>query len=302
MTLGVFAGLVTLQALLQKPLGQLVEAAFLLTRVRAVLSRIDDVLDTAGMSPGNLTLHGVRGELALSGVSFRYDAHAPPVCDDVHVRIHPGEKVAIVGRSGQGKTTLLRLFTGLLPPSEGQVSLDGVDMRTLSPETLASHVGVVLQEPFLIDDSVRANLTLGQPDLPESRLRWAARMAAVDHVIDALPQGYDTPLGEQGTRLSGGEKQRMALARALLRKPKVLVLDEATSSLDLDTEARVHANLRELACTRVLVAHRMETVRDADRILVVDAGKIVAEGRYEELRKRSSLFRALTQHMREMAS
>jgi ABC-type bacteriocin/lantibiotic exporter with double-glycine peptidase domain len=302
MTLGVFAGLVTLQGLLQKPLGQLVEAAFLLTRARAVLARIDDVLDTVRPARGEQVLREVRGELALEGVSFRYDPHAPPICCDVTVRIRPGEKVAIVGRSGQGKTTLLRLLTGLVEPSAGKVLLDGVDMRSLRAESLAEHVGVVLQEPFLIDDSVRSNLTLGQPDANERELRRATRLAAVDHVIDALPEGYDTRLGENGARLSGGEKQRLALARALVRRPKVLLLDEATSSLDLDTEARLHANLRALACTRVLVAHRMETVRDADRILVVEGGRVVAEGTFSTLLQCSSLFRALTEHMTEVAA
>ncbi len=302
MTVGVFAGLVTLQALLQKPLSSLMEAAFLLTRARAVLARIDDVLETEGSRPGSIELHAVRGELRLRRVSFRYDPHAPAICDDVNLTIRPGEKVAIVGRSGQGKTTLLRLLTGMLAPSAGEVLLDDVSLAEVAPHSLARHVGVVLQEPFLSDDTVRANLTLSQPDAPEQLVRWACQMACIDHVIDALPQGYDTPLGENGMCLSGGEKQRLALARALLRRPKVLLLDEATSSLDLETEARVHRNLSVLQCTRVLIAHRMETVRDADRVLVVEGGKVVQEGRYDELRQRPGMFQRLTQHLKEAVS
>ena len=295
-------GLVTLQALLQKPLSSLMEAAFLLTRARAVLARIDDVLETEGSRPGSIELHAVRGELRLRRVSFRYDPHAPAICDDVNLTIRPGEKVAIVGRSGQGKTTLLRLLTGMLAPSAGEVLLDDVSLAEVAPHSLARHVGVVLQEPFLSDDTVRANLTLSQPDAPEQLVRWACQMACIDHVIDALPQGYDTPLGENGMCLSGGEKQRLALARALLRRPKVLLLDEATSSLDLETEARVHRNLSVLQCTRVLIAHRMETVRDADRVLVVEGGKVVQEGRYDELRQRPGMFQRLTQHLKEAVS
>jgi ABC-type bacteriocin/lantibiotic exporter with double-glycine peptidase domain len=173
------------------------------------------------------------------------------------------------------------------------VLIDGVDLRSIAPESLARHVGVVLQEPLLLDDSVRANLTLSAPDASEQDLLFATRIACINERIARLRDGYETPLGAGAARLSGGERQRLALARALVRRPRILLLDEATSSLDLATEARVHQNLSELGCTRVIVAHRLATVRDADRILVIEGGKIVQQGSYQQLLQSSGLFAQL---------
>ncbi len=292
-TLGVFAGLITLQALLDRPLGSLLGALAGAVRARGALARLDDVLQAEAPAPGAARLPRCRGELCLQGVSYWPAQHGPALCDGLDLLIGAGEKIAIVGRMGQGKSTLLRLLTGLLPPSQGRVLLDGVPLSSLDPRTLAAHVGVVLQEPFLLNDSVRANLALAAPDAPESALRRAAQLACVDRVIEALPEGYDTVLGDDGVRLSGGERQRLALARALVANPRVLVLDEATSSLDLETEARLHQNLGRLGCTRILAAHRMETVRDADRILVIEQGRIVEQGTFERLRSGSGPFAQL---------
>jgi ABC-type bacteriocin/lantibiotic exporter with double-glycine peptidase domain len=293
MTLGVFAGLVTLQGLLHKPMASLVEAISVATRVRGVLSRIDDVLEAKARPAGERMVECVRGEITLEDVCFRYDSQGPLLCDQIELRISAGEKVAIVGRLGQGKTTLLRLIVGLLAPTRGRVLLDGVPLSEIAPSALARQIGVVLQEPFMLDESVRANLSLSWPDAPEESLRRAARIACIEHVIDALPDGFDTVLGDNAARLSGGERQRLALARALVSSPRVLVLDEATASLDLEAEARVHENLSSVGCTRVLVAHRMATVRDADRILVVDGGRIVEQGSFDSLRARGGPFAQL---------
>jgi ABC-type bacteriocin/lantibiotic exporter with double-glycine peptidase domain len=293
LTLGVFAGLVSLQALFHKPVASLVETFSMFSRAGAVLARMDDVLDEPAAAPGTHMLSAVRGSLELVDVSFSYEGRPTPVCEAVNLRIQAGERVAVVGRSGQGKSTLLRLLSGMLRPSSGRVLLDGIDLATIAPASLAEHVGVVLQEPFLLNDSVRANLAFGVPEAAETQIRSAARLACIDERICALPESYDTVLGENGARLSGGEKQRLALARALLRRPRVLLLDEATSSLDLPTEARLHRNLSELGCTRVLIAHRLETVRDADRILVFEAGRIVQQGSYEALRRIPGLFSSL---------
>lgn len=299
LTLGVFAGLVTLQGLIQKPMGSLVEALAATIRARGVLARIDDVLDAEATAEGAARIGEARGELAFEDVSFRYDAHGPLLCNQVSFRVAAGEKVAIVGRLGQGKTTLLRLIAGLLEPSSGQVTLDGVRLADVAPRELSRQMGVVLQEPFLMADTVRANLSLYWPEAPEAELWRAARLASVDEVIARLPAGLDTRLGDNGLRLSGGERQRLALARALVPSPRLLILDEATSSLDLPTEARVHANLAALGCTRVLVAHRMDTVRDADRILVVEGGRIVEEGAFEPLARGSGSFATLLRHHAE---
>jgi ABC-type bacteriocin/lantibiotic exporter with double-glycine peptidase domain len=201
--------------------------------------------------------------------------------------------VAIVGPSGAGKSTLARLLLGMHLPASGTVAFDGRDLRELELTKVRSQMGVVLQETFLFDDTIRANLSLKDEEVPLERLRAAARVACVDDVIDALPDGYGTRLGDNGNRLSGGQRQRLNLTRALVNDPAILLLDEATSALDLETERRVHESLASLGCTRILIAHRLATVQDADRILVLQAGRIVQEGTYEELAGREGLFRSL---------
>jgi ABC-type bacteriocin/lantibiotic exporter with double-glycine peptidase domain len=178
-------------------------------------------------------------------------------------------------------------------PASGTVAFDGRDLRELDLTKVRSQMGVVLQETFLFDDTIRANLSLKDEEVPLERLRAAARVACVDDVIDALPDGYGTRLGNNGNRLSGGQRQRLNLTRALVNDPAILLLDEATSALDLETERRVHESLASLGCTRILIAHRLATVQDADRILVLQAGRIVQEGTYEELAGREGLFRSL---------
>ena len=291
-SIGVFATLITLQGLLIRPLESALTALSVAARVRGALARIDDVLETPAQQSGDRELCDVRGEITLENVSFRYDSRGPLLCNRINLCVRPGEKLSIVGRVGQGKTTLLRLMSGLLTPTEGRVLVDGVALTELSPAALRRHMGVVLQDPFLFDDSVRANLSVSFVDASETELRRATEIACIEDVIDALPEGLDSVLGENGGRLSGGEKQRLGLARALVGAPAILILDEATSSLDLDLERRVHDNLRAVGCTRVLVAHRMETVKDADRIVVIEQGSIVEEGSYSALRH-GGLFAAL---------
>ena len=290
MTLGVLTGLLTLQGLVRKPLLALVEGISLIDRTRAVFARLDDVFGERAPQRPQQSAPCLSGRLELEQVSFRHAGQAQAVCQDLTLQIAAGEKVALVGRSGQGKSTLLRVVAGLLTPTQGRVLLDGVDLGQIERADLARQVGVVLQEPFLLNDSVRANLTLTAPDTPECDLREAARIACIDERITGLHQGYDTLVGEGGARLSGGERQRLALARALVRKPRLLLLDEATSSLDLATERQVHENLRALGCTRIVITHRLETVRDADRILVIDGGSVVQQGSFESLRRAPGLF------------
>jgi ABC-type bacteriocin/lantibiotic exporter with double-glycine peptidase domain len=292
-TLGVFAAFVTLQSLFTQPLASLVDALLVAIRAQGVLARVDDVFEARAPMTGHAALDAPRGEIVLEDVSFRYGEEGPLLCEGVTLKISAGEKVAIVGRLGQGKSTLLGLMTGLLSPTLGRVLLDGVPISELAPATLARTLGVVLQDPYLFDDTVRANLCLSWPDAPEAAVRRAAEAACVSHVIDALPEGFESRVGDNGLKLSGGERQRIALARALVPNPRVLILDEATSSLDLATEARVHRELSALGCTRVLIAHRMETVRDADRVLVFDRGRIVQSGTFEALRQQPGLFSEL---------
>jgi ATP-binding cassette subfamily B protein len=295
MTVGVFASFVTLQSLFQKPLQSVVDAFFELAYARGALARIDDVFQTTPVARGARVVREIAHGITFENVSYRYGPTSPWICEELNLTIRRGEKLAIVGRSGQGKSTFLKLLLGLVEPTQGRILVDGVPLSEVDRSTWLSTVGVVLQEPFFFHDTVRANLSLHNPNLPTELLCWAAQVACIDDVIQGLTHGYDTEIGENGRLLSGGQRQRLSLARALCRRPSLLVLDEATSSLDADTEARVHANLAALGCTRVLIAHRLDTVRDADRILVFEAGRIVQHGRFAELVRAPGLFQQMAQ-------
>jgi ABC-type bacteriocin/lantibiotic exporter with double-glycine peptidase domain len=201
--------------------------------------------------------------------------------------------IALVGPSGAGKSTLARLLLGMLQPNEGTVRFDGRELHQYHLEQLRRRMGVVLQENELLKDTILANIGLHDPALSLDAAKQAARLACVDHVIDALPLGYDTHLGQHGAQLSGGEQQRLCLARALAHEPAILVLDEATSALDVETEKRVHDNLSRLGCTRIVIAHRLATVRNADRILVLERGRLVQQGTFASLAARAGTFRDL---------
>ncbi|WLT33476.1 peptidase domain-containing ABC transporter [Geothrix sp. PMB-07] len=283
MTLGVFTAFLSLQALFLGPLESLLGALTDLQFLGSHLARLDDVLEHAQETSGTQDPGQLCGAITLEGVSFRYAEGSPWILKDINLAIRPGEKIALVGRSGAGKSTLARLLMGMLLPTAGRITFDGWDLRQLDLSKLRSQLGVVLQDSFLFDDMVRANLSLRDPNMPMERIRWAAGLAQVHEVIKRLPAGYKTRLGENGRTLSGGERQRLCLARAIASQPAILLLDEATSSLDLETEALVHANLAKLGCTRIVIAHRLETLKDADRILAMQDGAIVQQGTFEAL-------------------
>jgi len=292
-TLGTFVAFLTLVGLFKAPLASFTEALLQLQSLVVHLRRLDDVLETApepagGADPGRLS-----GAIELREVTCRYGREGPPALDRISLRIEAGSRVALVGPSGAGKSTLARLLLGLHRPDGGELRYDGRDLAELDFAKVRAQVGVVLQETFLFDDTVQANLALNAPDLPLERLRRAARMACLDEVLAALPEGYASRIGENGEQLSGGERQRLSLARALAHDPAILLLDEATSALDLATERRVQANLAGLGCTRIVIAHRLATVRDADRVLVLEAGRVVQDGRFEDLASEPGLFRRL---------
>jgi ATP-binding cassette, subfamily B, bacterial len=237
------------------------------------------------------------GEVRFDRVSFRYGANGSDAWTlrDIDLVVPAGTRAAIVGETGAGKTTLGYLIARLYEPQEGRVTIDGVDVRDATLESLAATVGVVSQETYLFHASVRENLRFACPEATDEEIENAARTARIHDLIVSLPDGYDTIVGERGYRFSGGEKQRMAIARTVLRNPPVLVLDEATSSLDTQTEAAVQASLDALARgrTTITIAHRLSTVRDADQIVVLDRGRIAEIGTHDALIERGGLYAAL---------
>ena len=229
----------------------------------------------------------LRTQISVDSVSFRYDESGPNVLNDLSFSIEKGEMVAIVGRSGVGKTTLINLLARLYDPTDGQIEVDGVDLKHIDPTGWRSRLGVVTQDTFLFNDTVAANLRFADHNADQSALEEAAKLACAHEFIEQLPEGYDTILGERGVRLSGGQQQRIAIARAILGRPEVMILDEATSHLDSGSEKAIqHAisNLRE-QCTLVVIAHRLSTIRQADCIVVLKDGYVAEKGTHDDLMK-----------------
>jgi ATP-binding cassette subfamily B protein len=218
-------------------------------------------------------------------VWFRYSPDAPWTLRAIDADVPAGTRTALVGETGSGKTTLAYLIARLYEPERGCVSIDGVDIRDITLASLAKTVGLVSQETYLFHASIRENLRFACPDASDEEIEGAARAAQIHDLIASLPDGYETPVGERGYRFSGGEKQRIAIARTILRNPPVLILDEATSALDNETERAVQQSLDELSRgrTTIAIAHRLSTIRDADQILVLDRGSIIERGTHDEL-------------------
>ena len=250
------------------------------------VERLGDILNTRTEAPGSrMTLPPIQGRVTFDGVGFRYRPDAAEVLAGIDLDIAPGEVIGIVGRSGSGKSTLTKLVQRLYVPERGRVLIDGHDLALVDPAWLRRQLGVVLQENFLFNRSVRENIALGDPGMPLQRVIHAATLAGAHEFIQQLPEGYDTPIGDNGTGLSGGQRQRIAIARALVGNPRILIFDEATSALDYESEHAVMQNMRAICQNRtvLVIAHRLSTVRMANRIVVVDKGRIVESGTHGEL-------------------
>ncbi|CAM5346648.1 ABC transporter ATP-binding protein OS=Streptomyces fumanus OX=67302 GN=GCM10018772_26730 PE=4 SV=1 [Streptomyces fumanus] len=244
---------------------------------------------------GKAELTALRGAVTFEHVGHRYEGDERAAVEDFTLNVAPGETIALVGASGAGKSTVLNLVIGFLRPTSGRLLLDGTDMSTLDLRTYRRFVSVVPQESILFDGTVRENVAYGMDDAGEEAVRAALRDANALEFVDRLPQGLDTLVGERGARLSGGQRQRLAIARALIRDPRVLILDEATSALDTRSEALVQQALARLlrGRTTFVVAHRLSTVRGADRIVVMGQGRILETGTHEELLARGGAYTAL---------
>jgi ABC-type bacteriocin/lantibiotic exporter with double-glycine peptidase domain len=295
LSLGTMLATTALAAGFLTPLASLTQSAMSLQQLGSYVERIDDVFSAApeqargtGVTPPRLS-----GAIELSHVSFRYGSADPLVVRDVSLAITAGSTVAIVGRSGSGKSTLAALLLGLHKPTEGRIIYDGYDLAELDHKALRQQLGMVPQTPFVFSGSVRNNIALTDPQTPLDKIVAAARKASIDADIRAMPMGYETLVADGGATMSGGQRQRLALARALLHDPAILLLDEATSSLDATTERAVMDSLRKLRATRVIIAHRLSTIINADIIVVMDDGRLVESGRHAELVARGGVYAAL---------
>ncbi|MGI5838670.1 MAG: ABC transporter ATP-binding protein [bacterium] len=273
----------------------------MISRSKASADRINAVLETeAGVRDAPKAVDKIikEGRVKFENVSFRYaGAGGAPVLNQITFTAEPGEKVAILGATGAGKSTLVHLIPRLYDPTEGSIRIDGTDIREIRLASLRRQIGVVPQESILFTGSIRDNLLWGKEDATEEEITGAAKAAQVHDFIIRLPDGYSTEIGQKGVNLSGGQKQRLAIARALLKKPAILILDDSTSAVDLGTEARLQKALRELrhGTTCFIIAQRISSVRDADKIIVLEDGRVAASGTHGELLKNSAIYRDIYQ-------
>ena len=310
MSVGMLTGFYMAAAAFLQPIGRFIQFADLFQILEADLQRLDDVfdapeehasaaVDTAGGERGRGEVSTFAGRLRLKGsvelrdLTFGYPGCTEPLLKDFSLSIEPGQRVAVVGPSGSGKSTLSALVAGIYQPWSGEVLIDGCRREAIPRELLTSSMSLVDQHIFLFADTVRENLTMWVPDVPDSALVAAAKDAAIHDEIIARPLGYDAPVDEGGRNFSGGQRQRLEIARALVNNPSILILDEATCSLDAITEVRIDDGLRRRGCTCLIVAHRLSTIRDCDLIVVLDGGSAVQRGLHEELMQEDGLYREL---------
>jgi len=268
-----------------------------LQRSNVLMNRLSDVFEhepEQGYDRSRLRpVKSLTGQITFRQVGFRYGGpEAPQILQDISLEVPAGKTIAIVGRSGSGKTTLAKCLSGLLEPTDGAILFDGLDLKTLNYRDLRRQIGMVLQESYVFADTIARNIAFGEDEPDMERVRWAAQMASADEFIERLPFGYDTKIGETGLAISGGQRQRIAIARALYTKPPILVFDEATSSLDSESEQAVQRNMDALfrGRTTFIIAHRLSTVRHAGLIVVLEQGRLVEQGTHDELMRRRGLY------------
>jgi subfamily B ATP-binding cassette protein MsbA len=297
MTLGDFIFYLVLTGLMAAPVVQIASIGTQISEAFAGLDRIRELVDMSTEDQEDATkppLGSLEGEVIFENVSFEYNAGVP-VLKNVSFTAPAGTTTALVGSSGSGKSTLISLVMAFNRPGSGRILVDGRDLTTVRLRDYRSQIGVVLQDNFLFDGPVGDNISYGRPDATDEQIRTVSRIAHADEFIDQFEKGYDTIVGERGVRLSGGQRQRVAIARAILADPRILVLDEATSSLDSESEALIQDGLRSLrkGRTTFVIAHRLSTIRSADQILVIEQGEIVERGTHNELLALGGRYRTL---------
>ncbi len=294
---GDFGAFVMAIFMMYTPINRLNRANNVIQQAVACHQRVRELLDTAPQiqdSPTAYPLPAMKGRVTFERISFCYN-EARPTLSDISFEVNPNQTAAFVGLSGAGKTTIINLLARFYEPTSGSILVDGIDIREVTLSSLRSQLGLVTQETILFNDSVRANIAYGLDEVPLERIEEAAKAAKAHEFILALPQGYDTSIGEKGGLLSSGQRQRLAIARALLKNPPVLILDEATSALDTESERLIQAALINVMKNRttLVIAHRISTIRNADQIFVVDSGRIAESGTHDELYMKNGIYKKL---------